>query len=207
MTERFRPTATAYNVLCPGPSAPSIRQQDLLDGPTVAINAAIATDLPVWCWAMTDNPYNLYESFPQAYQRRDLWFFTLDCWLWHWERLGVEVTRLFSVEAIQIMLPDANGEMRPVLSRRGHRGGMPTIIKVLGWLVSCLGAREIKILGADMHGKGSPWTPYCRWQPSPQEDSDRWELERFLVSRAIRKAREFGCTVYRHDHEEAAEAA
>lgn len=198
MVERFRPTGTRYNVLCAGPSSPYVRSTDLIDGPLIAINRAIRTSLPVWCWAAIDDPVLLYPWWPEVFARRDMWYFTLDAWLWRLERLGVCLERCFSAEPVYLAFPDQRGEVILLEDRRGRRGSLPTITKVLGWLTARLGAREIRVLGCDMHGEGSIWSADTHpVRPSRQADLDRWEMERFMLARCIRIARGMGTRIYR----------
>jgi hypothetical protein len=208
MTERFRPTSTKWNVLCAGPSSPHVTEADLLDGPLIAINRAIRTDLPGWCWAAVDDPSSLYPWWPEAFERRDLWYFTIDAWLWKLERLGFDLTRCFSMEPQFLAFPDATGEMVVLEDRRGRRGTLPTVCQILAWLTVRLRAREIRVLGCDMTGAGSVWAEHTHPFKNVERDPmDRWSMERFILAHCLRHARRLGTKIYRYHVQEPSLAA
>jgi hypothetical protein len=208
MTERFRPTSTKWNVLCAGPSSPHVTEADLLDGPLIAINRAIRTELPVWCWAAVDDPSSLYPWYPEAFEKRGLWYFTLDAWLWKLERLGLDLTRCFAMDTVPVELPDGRGTRVAIEDERGRKGTLPTIALVLGWLSARLRATEIRVLGADMRGEGSVWAPDTHpFRASREADLDRWQMERFLFARCIQNGKRQGTKIYRYHVQEPSLAA
>jgi hypothetical protein len=176
------------NVLCEGPSILALNPTELLLGPVIAINHALATPTPVDFWATSDNPQNLW-AWSEPHRRRGLRYFTTDQALSVYdELLGDEIRRVYSTH---MTVMDEGGE--------GSRGItiLPTIVTVLAWLDG-LGVQEVRLFGCDMTGRHSPLHSS---QAFALEADDahawRWRIERALLAHAIRRDRQRGARIER----------
>lgn len=158
-----------YNVIAEGRSAPWIEPQDLLeDARNVVLNRSImlASFLPVHVWAIQDHPKRLWR-FAQEWMkdpaRLEIW--TVRQSEKDWRELGCHNLALADYEQV-------------VDQTSGWYGIMPTLM----WtLLQCQkrGARQIRVLAADMIGSGSPFSPEMPWkEEETRDDRIRWEIER-----------------------------
>ena len=175
------------NVLCEGPSILGFAPEDLLIGPTIAINRAIALrTAPVDFWATTDNPHHLWEwSLPHRPER--LRYFTTDQNLAVWHKLlGADgIRRVYTAEMTDMGLESDTG--LPMT--------LPTLMPVCAWLLR-LGCKRVRLFGCDMRGSGSPMSG--DWAASEDRNwGSRWRAERVLLSHVFHLYRAHGARIER----------
>lgn len=175
------------NVLVEGPSIKRFDREDLLYGPTIAVNHALSIPgLDADFWATTDNPMNLWQwSLP--FRTEELRFFTTDqnVGVWH-ELLGkTGIRRVYSHHLTQMGLETPDG--MPII--------LPTLIALLGWL-SRQKVRRVRLFGCDMKGKGSPLSGGWAAKADPNWES-RWKVERILLAYTMRAYRTSGMRIER----------
>lgn len=173
------------NVLCEGPSILAFDPADLLKGPIIAVNRAIALrTAQAHFWATTDDPRHLW-AWSEPYRPRGLRYFTTDQNLGVWQELLQEdITRVYSTEMTEMGLDDDIG--RPMT--------LPTLMPLLAWLLR-LGIKRVRLFGVDMLGVGASidGPGYEPWEEKPDRKWDsRWLVERVLLSHVIRAYRAKG---------------
>lgn len=179
------------NVLCEGPSISQLRREDMLPGPTVAVNHALSLSegVPVDFWATIDSPHNLWKwGLPWLHEATRL--FTTDNNVWTWEDILGDATvgRVYALKPTYML---ATEDHPAFLGDDGKPALVSTLTHVIGWLHH-LKVEHVRVFGADMRGSGSPlaFTPFS-------EDEDvgwqfRWGVERRLFDLATDKFRESG---------------
>ena len=166
------------NVLVEGPSILELEQEDLLYGPTIAVNHALSIPgIRMDFWATTDNPANLWE-WSQAYRTPRLRYFTTDQNVGAWGGLlGEDIRKVYSTHLTQMGLHTPEG--MPII--------LPTVITLLGWICR-MGVKRVRIFGCDMKGTGSPLSG--RWSEKVDAAWDsRWMVERTLLAYTMRAYR------------------
>lgn len=180
------------NVLCEGPSIAHFEPWMLLDGPTVAVNHALAMSsvAPIDFWATIDEPKNLWD-WAQPYLPAACKLLTTENNLMFWgDYLGLEVAseRLYSIKPTYM---EATDEHPAFLAENGRPALIPTVSHTISWLYQ-IGVEHVRVFGADMCGSGSPlaFTPF-----STDEDVGwqfRWAVERRLFALSTKKYRASG---------------
>ena len=153
----------------------------------MAVNRAIAygAEIPIDIWATTDDPRVLWEA-AQPHLRPDVGFFTTVNNLLVWRDLGVDVGRLYHWRSTYMDDLRLEGEDTGPL--------IPTIFPVLAWLLH-MGTKEVRLLGADMLGSGTPGIDY---EPVADEGHQmRWEVERTMLAASMRQYRLRGARIRR----------
>jgi len=183
--ERPEPVAT---VICEGPSAHGGRQHLLahLAGPVVAVNRAIAysTTTPIDFWATTDDPRMLWDDYSPLLHEGTRIFSTVNNLL-IWKDLGVDIGRVYHWPATYMTEFATEEESGPLI---------PTLFPVLAWLLR-QGTKEVRLLGADMIGSGTPGIDY---EPVADEGHEmRWAVERAMLAACMRKYRLTGARIRR----------
>jgi len=180
------------NVLCEGPSIEKVRAKDLLYGPTIAVNHALALSgrLPIDCWATIDHPMNLWE-WGKDYLRDEVKLFTTENNLLLWEKAIGEDEVNKRIYALKPTYMESVNGSPALLGANGKPALIPTLIHVLGWL-SHMGTKRVRIFGSDMYGSGSnlSFLPF-----SESEDIGwkcRWAVERRLLALSMKQYRNRG---------------
>lgn len=181
------------NVLCEGPSISSLRADDLLPGPVVAVNHALSLsgDIQVDFWATIDHPKNLWE-WGQSHLHPACRLFTTENNLLFWlELLGSMEAVSERLYALKPTFMEATEDEPAFLDDNGRPALIPTVIHVVSWLYQ-IGVERVRVFGADMRGSGSPlaFVPF-----SPVEDDGwrfRWAAERCFFALSQKKYRESG---------------
>lgn len=184
-------------VVCEGPGACFASPLELalacLPGPIIAVNRAIrfADRLPIDVWASMDDPRHLW-GWAEPYLDPTTKLFSgndfPNIWLWR-EILGEDAGgRLYTRS------PTYMEELAEV-AVDGAAPMMPTLFHVLAWLLQ-VGVREVRLVGCDMAGTGSPLME-C-WDPVENEEhQSRWGIERTLLALSIRQFRARGARLSR----------
>lgn len=178
--------ALCANVLCEGPSILRVTRQDLLPGPVVAVNHALALSdrLPVDFWATVDDPKLLWD-WSELHRPEGFKLFTTENNSTYWlDLLGEEAfnEKAYAWQPTFMEHLGTPEQKAPVL---------PTVIPVLAWL-SHVGCEHVRLFGCDMTGQNSHLSelPY-----SSEEDEGweyRWAIERQLISICHKKYRARG---------------
>lgn len=176
------------NVLCEGPSFRTLDHQALLLGPTIAVNRAIATHVPVDFWATSDDPRNLW-AWAEPYRHPALRYFSTDQNAHIWVDLlpGLELQKLYSTHHTEMGRDE-----------QGLAVILPTVMPTLAWLLR-LGVKRVRLFGADMVGMGSPISGDWKRDPDRSWES-RWKIERVLLSHVARIYRGRGARIERWNH-------
>lgn len=185
---------SAVNVLCEGPGVLEASPVDLLPGPVVAVNRAVALSwlFPIDLWASTDDPRNLWE-WGRPYLRREVKILTIEnnIPIWH-KLLGLQAfnRRVYAPSGVFMEAsPETGGE--GYIGMDGKPPLVPTVLHVIGWL-SRIGAKHVRLFGCDMRGDGSPIGPFP-FQEEPSTSSRfRWEVERAMIAIAMKTYRTQG---------------
>lgn len=177
----------AANVLCEGPSILDLDPTELLLGPIIAVNHALAVEAPVDFWATSDSPRTLW-AWSERHRRSGLRYFTTDQNVGAWqELLGDEVTSVYSGDPTQMGLDEKT--QAPVI--------LPTLFPVLAWLLR-LGVKDVRLFGVDMSGTASPIHSSEAWSPVSDEGHRwRWRVERVLLAHFTRLYRAKGARIER----------
>lgn len=182
-------------VVCEGPSAFNARPEDILaeclPGPILAVNRAIAfsDDIPFDFWATFDDPQNLW-GWAQPHLHPEAKLFTADGKVVLWGHLPVDLTRLY---AWHQTIMEAKG----MEDQNGLCPLVPTLFPLLAWILS-LGVQEVKLIGVDMSGSGTPFLD--DWQDVADEGYQlRWEVERQFLAHSARFYRAKGARLTRWD--------
>ena len=179
------------NVLCEGPSIKDFDRADLLKGPIVAVNRAIALQAaPAHFWATTDDPRHLW-AWSEPYRAKGLRYFTTDTNLLWWQDILGEtgLSKVYSVEMTDMKQNDENDRITT----------LPTIMPLLCWLLR-LKVQRVRIFGCDMSGIGGSvdGPGYVEWLDKPERSWDsRWHVERVLLAHVTRLYRTTGARVER----------
>jgi hypothetical protein len=194
------------NILCEGPSILKVQQDDLLPGPTVAINLALRMTrrFDILSWALQDDPLRNKEWFGldgtphlwdlvKDYQPDD--FFTIWSKPKWFDRLQW-LPGLRQGTRIECGLPAMDGafpfkvKQFPVGLRSGY-----TIFQTICHAI-IRRARHIRVFGADMCGTGNA---FLGWVPDETEAwRIRWDEERRKQwPAAVRECEQHGITVER----------
>lgn len=179
------------NILCEGPSILKVQQDDLLPGPTVAINMALRMTrrFDVLSWALQDDPMRLNESVNKHGQRTRRWpdlppdatlwglvkdyqpegFFTIwskPKWL---DRLA-SLPDLRAGTRIECGLPalDATFPFKAKTYPVGLRSGFTIFQTICHAIIRR--ARHIRIFGADMCGMGNAFMGWF------SEENEAWRI-------------------------------
>ncbi len=158
-------------------------EEELLFGPTVAVNHALSIRAPIDFWATSDNPNRLWP-WSKPHRHRALRYFTTDQNIGVYSQLIRDVTKVYSVQFTEMWKDDG----MPII--------LPTIIPLLSWLLQ-LGVSEVRLFGCDMRGMNSPIhssEPFGEEEPN---HTSRWKVERVLLSHAMRRYRAEGATIQR----------
>lgn len=193
--------ALSVNVLCEGPSISEVSERDLLDGPVIAINHAIALSraLPIDFWAKVDRPDILWR-WARQHLGRQVKIFTTENNILLWEEIiGRQVNDRLYAHRSTFMVPtkdDPDG----FLSDDGKHALLPTLTHLLGWLYGIPGVQRVRLFGVDMRGSGSPLA-----EEAFSEDMDsgwkfRWIVERRLLALSARQFRRCGKRIERWDN-------
>lgn len=177
-------------VVCEGPSAhwSQAKLRAYCKGPVVAVNRAIAYPVPVDFWATADDPTKLWE-WGQAFLHRRTRLFSTHTSLMIWSELLPDIRRVYHWPATEMRHPDLEDE-------NGQFPLVPTLFHVLAWLLH-LGTKEVRLLGADFMGSG---TPFIEWSWKPMTDADyenRWAVERLYLARSMDHYRAKGARIVR----------
>jgi hypothetical protein len=170
------------NVLADGPSVLQVQEDDLLPGPTIAINCAIRMQpfVPVDVWASVDSPDLLWDAVEGHFQP-EMDVLTTANNLLAWER-HVELPRILAVEPIYLSKDGVESR-----DERGRKILMPTMIFVLAYLVKYRNVQHVRVFGADMQGINGPLHPFLPFDPVNDEHHDqRWGAERIAFAEATR---------------------
>jgi len=174
------------NVLCEGPSVLRVLPEDLLPGPTVAINQALRLSrrFEILSWSLQDDPIKKTVRFGLEGEH-SLWdrvkdyqpegFFNIWSKPKHIDALA-SLPGLRPGTRIECGLPaiDATFPFKVKQHPVGLRSGF-TIFQTLAHAI-IRRARHIRVFGADMKGMGSVFT---RWVPEEDEAwRVRWDEER-----------------------------
>ena len=186
------------NVLCEGPGVLEASQADLLPGPVVAVNRAIALSgvFPIDCWATVDDPRNLWE-WSKPYRPRGLKLFTTENTLPIWHKLiGVRGVnrKLYAPSPVFMEYVPETGE--GYIGEDGKPPMLPTVIHLLGWLKK-VGARRVRLFGCDMEGDGSPLDGSTYTEQASEGSKFRWQVERALIALCMKMYRKDGSRLER----------
>jgi hypothetical protein len=185
----------SVNVLCEGPSLALLEPANLLHGPVVAVNRALAvsSEVPIDCWATVDQPSNLWE-WARPHLGADQALFTVYNHVGFWEDAighdGIN-SRLYAWPPT-FMGPTETDE--GFHDDRGRPPLVPTLFHVLAWLSSLVGTKRVRLFGCDMRGSGSG--------ESFSEAMDmgwvfRWRVERRMLALSTRHCRARGQRIER----------
>lgn len=185
-----------WNLVSAGPSMMQVRPEDLLaEGMTVAVNRAISmrNRIPIDIWAVWDDPTRLFDLGYQKYV-----YAPLTIWL------GPNRFQEFYLAAMGLVDPPAwEQDLDPLIGLRcmpwgvhlkdGHDlAGTPCkVAKLVCTLIYAiekaveLGARHIRIFGADMVGS---WSPGKTEEECKEKWGDRWSWERQVLRECIEAA-------------------
>ena len=171
------------NVLCEGPSIEALRPEDLLPGPTVAVNHALSLSgkVPIDFWATVDDPDLLWAwSERHRHEQVKLWT-TENNTPYYQDFLGEAWEGRLYVWVQTFMEHLKEGDKKPPV--------IPTVVALLGWLSNMPGVEHVRMFGCDMVGTDSPLAAAGY---SPDEDIGweyRWIMERQLLALAFNKYR------------------
>lgn len=175
------------NVLVEGPSIRNFSKDDLLYGPVIAVNHALAVpELEADFWATTDIPHNLWE-WSKRYRTKKLRYFTTD------QNVGVfgellgprQIRKVYTSHLTQMGIETDDG--KPII--------LPTLITLLGWLWR-LDVKRVRLFGCDMKGQGSPLSG--DWSEKTTQLWDyRWRVERVLLAYTMRAYHDSGARIDR----------
>lgn len=190
------------NVLCEGPSVLEARPEDLLPGPVLAVNHAIAlsSTLPVDCWATVDDPRNLWE-WGREHLHRTTKLLSTENNLPVWHRLiGMRSVnrRLYASSPVFMEAVPETGE--GYIGEDGKPPLLPTVVHALGWLRK-VGARHVRLFGCDMGGQGSPLSPIPYREEASEQSNFRWGVERALIGLSMKHYRREGLRLERWKQE------
>lgn len=210
-------------MLCEGPSLLGARQSDLLPGPVIAINHALAVSyrLPVDFWASVDSPKNLWEwAQPHLHPETKLFSTVNNVLIWHEVLQDSIVPRLYAPddERLRELFGDDGSDttLAEVMGDRlyamdptymddwpdvnGRPALLPSVVFVLAWLASFPEIEEVRLIGCDMRGTNSPLSV----EPYSEEEEDigwvrRWQVERTFISLVTKEYRRRGKRIKRWD--------
>lgn len=184
-------------IVCEGPGACQVSALELaqacLPGPVIAVNRAIAFSgrLPIDVWATLDDPHVLWRDWSGHLHPGAKLFSGNDCpniWMWR-EILGEDAGGRLYVRSPTYM------EDLAEVAVDGAAPMMPTLFHALAWLLQ-VGCREVRLVGCDMIGTGSPLME--SWSPTNDaEHQSRWDIERKLLALSIRQFRARGARLTR----------
>jgi len=187
------------NVLCEGPSIEDVRWTDLLPGPTVAVNHAVALSqtLPVDLWATIDHPEILWSWAARHLHEKARLFTTTNNLMFWQDILGDGIAeRLYAWEPTFMVSVNGSPEVK---GENGVPAVLPTLIHVLAWLSSLAGTKHVRVFGADMRGS---WSNLSAVPFSASEEGGwdiRWAVERKLFALSTQKYRSRGQRLERWD--------
>ena len=177
----------AANVLCEGPSVLGASRSDLLPGPVLAVNRAIALSetFPIDFWASSDDPRNLWE-WAKPYFPSGCKILSVDNNIPVWHRLlGHRTTNR------KLYAPDPTFMDRVDETNEGYIGSdgkaplVPTVMHAIGWLYR-LGVKRVRLFGCDMRGEGSPLGS-IPWQEAESDGTKfRWGVERTMLGLSMK---------------------
>lgn len=186
------------NVLVEGPSISLVKPSDMLKGPVVAINHALALSrsIPIDCWATVDKPTNLWK-WSKPHLPKEAILLTTENNIMFWSDLigpnGVD-KRLYAHPPTYMA---GNGDDPAFLDDEGRPALLPTIFHVLGWLYSLRGLEEVRIFGCDMRGANSDLS-FRPWTDDESGGWDfRWAVERKLLALSFKHFRSSGKRITR----------
>lgn len=183
-----------WTMISAGPSMVKVTASDILKGPVVAINRAISIRhrVPVNIWAVWDHPDRLFGLGYDKYI-----YPPLQVWLGPNRFQECYLSALGRVEE-----PEWEGVFDPEIGFRclpfGFRENLDgkdktvfTLIYAIEKAVS-MGARKIKVLGADMIGS---WAPGKSEEECVKDYGERWSWERWQFSEMVKAAETAGVEV------------
>lgn len=195
---------TSWNVISAGPSAAQVTADDLLDGPTVAINSAIRRiddGLPIRYWCVHEPPQGLWR---RHHDELAGWLPQVTVWcrecfdssLWRRTYPGA---RLETYDKAKWGPPWAPGSS--IWGTTGRSlitgGALPA------GLSGCIhrGATQIRLFGVDLQGVGG----FAHFEPTAGTRSkrrrqrlaweDRWRRERAQLDRMVADAKAHGVEI------------
>lgn len=146
-------------VLARGPSLLRCTPDDVLEGPVLAINAAIEHRcIPAQFWVCLDEPSNAYPAIADNPEP------------WRPNPAPVLVTRQ-GAAAYWARVPTAGMFV--------HDGRYKWSIILALWHAQKIGATRVRVLGADMEGRNYAYGPPGGFVPH-----ERWKAERAALARA-----------------------
>lgn len=185
---------TYANVLCEGPSILRVLEKDLLPGPTIAINHALALSwrLPVDFWATVDHPKILWD-WSEPYRPEGLKVFSTENNVLFWIELlgedgfdrsfyGCPPTYMDHMETAEVKAPV-----------------LPTVMPVVAWLFRQKTIRHVRLFGCDMVGQNSPLSAVGFQDVEDEGWEYRWTIERQLIYLATLQYRSRGKRLDRWD--------
>lgn len=183
-----------WTILCPGPSLENYTPSDALEGPVIAVNEAIGLIDKPDVWGLTKIPAEINPAL---------------------EDYGLSVGMVAGD-------PEQRIWTRLNLSKKHLRGRVdrtfpsrkPALEKFMGistriewsqapWLgfaaiAITLGAKRIRVIGADMKGHGYAGIPNGPFGYRDEPDTDdvrRWRMEQRVVEMAVSDAKNAGVTI------------
>lgn len=174
--------AERFNVLAEGPSILQRTPEELLEGPTVAINWAMQLHswrgFPVDVWSCIDGPKRLWAPVAIHAPRHFI----------IWSKPG-HANRFKNLmgsrhDDVQIDLGEPLHHTDfpwPTVAGSGLNHGKTIFYTIAMCVLS--GAKHIRLMGCDMTGNGNVFTG---WMPEEQKkDRDRWDAERKWMEETI----------------------
>lgn len=182
--------ATHWNILARGASAPACAPMDLIPGPLIAINGAIEHPTIVadyWCGVDDPGKYTDRQKCwpPWKHQPTPPQVVTKEKTA-GWDAMPGDLV-VHRVRDMQLDLPWGSKLHWPHWSVNFAIG-----------FAALHGAREIRILGADMIGAGWSLGPVSGVGPDTPGSDNRWERERKDVKNAMLECKANGIDVYRY---------
>lgn len=189
-----------WTVISAGASMEKVTSSDLLKGPVVAINRAISirNRVPIHIWAVWDHPQRLFDLGYDEYIHPPL-----QIWL------GPNRFQEFYLAALEkVTEPEWEKHLHPEIGLRcmpmgareveveGGKKGLKSVftaVYAIEKMVS-MGARKIRVLGADMEGS---WVPGKTEEECVELDGDRWSWERDQWAQMEQAAEEIGVEIER----------
>ena len=183
-----------WTILCPGPSLEGFKPEDALEGPVIAVNEAIGLIDSPDVWGLTKIPaeinpaledYGLSVSAVAGNHEQRIWTRSSVKKV----ALGDRVDRTFP-------------SRKPALERfmgvatRTEWSQAPWLGLVA--IAITLGAKHIRVIGADMKGHGYAGIPNGPFGYRDEPDTDdvrRWRMEQRVVEMAVADAKNAGVTI------------